>query len=141
MMNCGVIMPEPGYLQGLKDLCHEHGAYLAFDEVKTGATTAYGGAVEVFGVTPDIECLATCIGGGRRAARHRRHRGAVRRGRARRVRHGGHVQRNPLTMAASRAALTEVLTTDAYWTFNAIDAAMKEGLQAATSTSTTCPRT
>src|SRR3989304_5817491 len=38
MMNCGVILPEPGYLQGLKELCHENGAYLAFDEVKTGAT-------------------------------------------------------------------------------------------------------
>ena len=50
MMNCGVILPEPGYLQGLKDLAHEHGAYLAFDEVKTGATIAFGGAVEAFGV-------------------------------------------------------------------------------------------
>ena len=44
MMNCGVILPEPGYLQGLKDLAHAHGAYLAFDEVKTGATIAFGGA-------------------------------------------------------------------------------------------------
>jgi glutamate-1-semialdehyde 2,1-aminomutase len=64
MMNCGVILPEPGYLQGLKDLCHANGAYLAFDEVKTGATLAYGGATEAFGVTPDIICLAKAIGGG-----------------------------------------------------------------------------
>ena len=64
MMNCGVILPEPGYLQGLKDLCHANGAYLAFDEVKTGATLAYGGATEAFGVTPDIVCLAKAIGGG-----------------------------------------------------------------------------
>ena len=64
MMNCGVILPEPGYLQGLSDLCHEFGAYLAFDEVKTGATLAHGGAVEAFGVVPDIVCLAKAIGGG-----------------------------------------------------------------------------
>src|SRR5213593_3748747 len=53
MMNCGVILPDPGYLKGLKDLLHKHGAFLAFDEVKTGATIAYGGAVEDFRVTPD----------------------------------------------------------------------------------------
>ncbi len=64
MMNCGVILPEPGYLQGLKDICHANGAYLAFDEVKTGATLAYGGASDAFGVVPDIVCLAKAIGGG-----------------------------------------------------------------------------
>ncbi|HSL66873.1 MAG TPA: aminotransferase class III-fold pyridoxal phosphate-dependent enzyme, partial [Actinomycetota bacterium] len=64
MMNCGVILPDPGYLKGLKDLLHKHGAFLAFDEVKTGATIAYGGAVEAFGVTPDIVCLAKALGGG-----------------------------------------------------------------------------
>ena len=55
MMNCGVILPEPGYLGGLRDLLHRHGAFLAFDEVKTGATIAYGGAIEAFGVTPDVD--------------------------------------------------------------------------------------
>ena len=40
MMNAGVVLPQPGYLQGLRDLCHRHGAYLAFDEVKTGCTIA-----------------------------------------------------------------------------------------------------
>src|SRR5207247_10972904 len=64
MMNCGVILPDPGYLKGLKDLLHKHGAFLAFDEVKTGATIAYGGAVEAFGVTPDIVTLAKALGGG-----------------------------------------------------------------------------
>ena len=41
-----------------------HGAYLAFDEVKTGCTLAWGGAVEAFGVVPDLICLAKAIGGG-----------------------------------------------------------------------------
>ena len=54
MMNAGIIMPEPGYLAGLKDLLHAHGALLAFDEVKTGLTAGPGGATGVTGVTPDI---------------------------------------------------------------------------------------
>ena len=45
-MNVGVIEPEPGYLQGLAQLLHRHGALLAFDEVKTGAVIAPGGATE-----------------------------------------------------------------------------------------------
>ena len=44
MMNAGIITPEPGYLEGLRDLLHAHGAYLAFDEVKTGLTAGPGGA-------------------------------------------------------------------------------------------------
>jgi glutamate-1-semialdehyde 2,1-aminomutase len=130
MMNCGVILPDPGYLQGLKDLCHEHGAYLAFDEVKTGATIAYGGAVEAFGVTPDIICLAKAIGGGTPC-------GAI--GATKALFQmivdadydmAGTFNGNPLTMAASRATLLEVLTPDAYDIFNRIDAAMKDGLTA-----------
>jgi len=46
MMNIGICQPRPGYLQGLKDLLHRHGALLIFDEVKSGATVAYGGAAE-----------------------------------------------------------------------------------------------
>jgi glutamate-1-semialdehyde 2,1-aminomutase len=128
MMNSGVILPEPGYLQGIKDLCHEHGAYLAFDEVKTGATLAYGGATEVFGVVPDIICLAKAIGGGTPC-------GAI--GATRELFKpvidadydmAGTFNGNPLTMAASRAALTEVLVPEAYEQFNRIDKAMKDGL-------------
>jgi glutamate-1-semialdehyde 2,1-aminomutase len=128
MMNCGVILPEPGYLQGLKDLCHEHGAYLAFDEVKTGATLAYGGAVEAFGVVPDIVCLAKAIGGGTPCGAI----GATEElfGPVVRAEYdmAGTFNGNPLTMAASRAALTEVLVPEAYDGFNRVDAAMKEGL-------------
>ena len=64
MMNAGIIQPEPGYLAGLKDLLHAHGALLTFDEVKTGLTAGPGGATGVTGVTPDIICLAKAIGGG-----------------------------------------------------------------------------
>jgi glutamate-1-semialdehyde 2,1-aminomutase len=128
MMNCGVILPADGYLQGLKDLCHAHGAYLAFDEVKTGATIAYGGAVEAFGVTPDIVCLAKAIGGGTPC-------GAVGStedvyGIVVRGEHdiAGTFNGNPLTTAASVATLTEVLTRDVYPRLEEIDARMKADL-------------
>jgi glutamate-1-semialdehyde 2,1-aminomutase len=127
MMNCGVIMPEPGYLQGLKDLLHRHDALLAFDEVKTGAAIAYGGAVEAFGVTPDIVCLAKAIGGGLPCGAI----GATEELFAPVVRGdydmAGTFNGNPLTMAASRACLTEVLTKDAYERFDAVHAALAEG--------------
>ena len=125
MMNCGVIFPEPGYLQGIKDLMHEAGAYLAFDEVKTGITLAYGGAAEVFGVTPDILCLAKAIGGGLPC-------GAI--GATRELYQpvvdgvydmAGTYNGNPLTMAASRVALTEVMTPDVYAHLNAIHATLR----------------
>ena len=130
MMNCGVILPAPGYLQGLKDLCHENGAYLAYDEVKTGATLAYGGATEIFGVVPDIICLAKAIGGGTPCGAIGATEelfGPVVRGE---YDMAGTFNGNPLTMAASRAALTEVLTPDVYDQLNKIDKVMEDGLSA-----------
>src|SRR6516225_6221225 len=64
MMNAGIILPEPGYLAGLKELLHSAGALLTFDEVKTGLTAGPAGAVGVTGVRPDMICLAKAIGGG-----------------------------------------------------------------------------
>ena len=128
MMNCGVILPQPGYLDDLKDLCHEHGAYLAFDEVKTGATLSYGGATQAFGVVPDVICLAKAIGGGTPCGAI----GATDDLFGPVVRNeydmAGTFNGNPLTMAASRAALTEVLVGDVYEQFNRVDKAMKDGL-------------
>jgi glutamate-1-semialdehyde 2,1-aminomutase len=64
MMNAGIIKPDDGYLAGLKAVLHEHGALLIFDEVKTGLTVGPGGATRLYGVTPDLVCLAKSIGGG-----------------------------------------------------------------------------
>jgi glutamate-1-semialdehyde 2,1-aminomutase len=131
MMNCGVILPQPGYLQGLRDLVHAAGGFLAFDEVKTGATIAYGGGVEAFGVTPDIVCLAKAIGGGLPCGAIGATEdlfGPVVRGE---YDMAGTFNGNPLTMAASRAALTEVLTRDVYPHFDSIHALLADGCGAA----------
>jgi glutamate-1-semialdehyde 2,1-aminomutase len=62
--NMGCIPPAPGFLQGLRDLCTKHGALLIFDEVMTGFRLAYGGAQELYGITPDMTALGKIIGGG-----------------------------------------------------------------------------
>lgn len=62
--NMGVVVPTAGYLQGLRDLCTEHGAMLMFDEVMTGFRVAWGGAQTLYGIKPDITCLGKVIGGG-----------------------------------------------------------------------------
>ncbi len=62
--NMGVVPPEPGFLQGLRDLCDAHDALLLFDEVITGFRIGYGGAQSRFGVTPDLTTLGKVMGGG-----------------------------------------------------------------------------
>ena len=121
--------PSSGPSRSTKDVCHKHGAYLAFDEVKTGATLAWGGGIEAFGVTPDLACFAKATGGGLPI-------GAiggvpeimelVERGKVDQV---GTFNGNPLTMAAARAALTEVLTRDAYARFDELNAILNAGSQ------------
>jgi glutamate-1-semialdehyde 2,1-aminomutase len=64
LMNVGLCLPEAGFLAGLRKLCDANGALLIFDEVKTGAKLAWGGASDYFGVKPDMICLAKSIGGG-----------------------------------------------------------------------------
>jgi glutamate-1-semialdehyde 2,1-aminomutase len=62
--NMGLVLPKPGYLEGLRALCDRHGALLVFDEVMTGFRVAWGGWQKVIGVTPDLTCLGKVIGGG-----------------------------------------------------------------------------
>ena len=62
--NMGVVAPEPGFLEGLRELCSEQAALLIFDEVITGFRIAYGGAQSYFGVTPDLTVLGKVMGGG-----------------------------------------------------------------------------
>ena len=62
--NMGLVLPKPGFLEGLRDLCTEYGAVLIFDEVITGFRLAPGGAQERYGITPDLTTLGKIIGGG-----------------------------------------------------------------------------
>jgi glutamate-1-semialdehyde 2,1-aminomutase len=62
--NMGVVPPGAGYLQGLRELCDQHGALLLFDEVMTGFRVAWGGAQTLYGIKPDLTCLGKVIGGG-----------------------------------------------------------------------------
>ena len=62
--NAGFIVPDGGFLAGLRELTRENGALLVFDEVMTGFRIAYGGAQEKFGITPDLTTLGKIIGGG-----------------------------------------------------------------------------
>ena len=64
MCNNGGIMPQPGFLEGLRELCTRHGALLIFDEVITGFRVSVGGAQQHFGVTPDLATFAKAMAGG-----------------------------------------------------------------------------
>ena len=66
--NMGFIPPRDGFLEGLRELCTEHGALLIFDEVMTGFRVHPGCAQGLFGVTPDLTCLGKVVGGGMPAA-------------------------------------------------------------------------
>jgi glutamate-1-semialdehyde 2,1-aminomutase len=129
MMNAGIIPPDPGYLEGIRRITREHGALLAYDEVKTGFTLSPGGATSLFGVTPDIVCLAKSLGGGIPC-------GAVggseevmswiSDGRYEQV---GTFNGNPLTMAAARAVVCDILDDAAYRHLDEMRTLMVEGCE------------
>src|ERR671931_42548 len=121
MMNLGVVLPEPGYLEAVRDITRRHGVVLIFDEVKTGLCIAAGGAVERFGVLPDMVTLAKALGGGVPTGAiggSDEVMSVVEDGSVYQV---GTYNGNPLGMAAARANLTEVLTPDAYKHLDAIN--------------------
>lgn len=110
LCNTGVISPVPGYLEGLRELCTDHGALLVFDEIITGFRLAAGGAQEYFGVTPDLAAFGKAMAGGMQVS-------AIA-GRAfvmdaiadGRVAHAGTFNSQPVALAAA-AAVLEVLDT------------------------------
>jgi glutamate-1-semialdehyde 2,1-aminomutase len=126
MMNIGVVVPLPGYLEELRELCTRHDVVLVYDEVKSGATVAAGGATERFGVQPDLACFAKAIGGGTPAAAFGGRADimdVITKGAAQQGTFNG----NPLVAAAGLAALTEVLTPDAYAHLEELGTRLAEG--------------
>src|SRR5215217_5561449 len=114
MMNVNIVPPVAGYLERVREITRAHGVTLIFDEVKTGAAVAAGGATELYGVTPDVVCLAKAICGGLPggAIGMTDELGAL--VASGQVRQQGTFNGNPLVMAAAEATLCEVLTDEGY---------------------------
>jgi glutamate-1-semialdehyde 2,1-aminomutase len=130
MMNLGVVLPEPGYLEEVREITARRGIVLICDEVKTGLAIAAGGATEYFGVRPDMVTLAKTLGGGLPC-------GAVGGTEAvmavvedGSVYQVGTYNGNPLAMAAARASLERVLTPEAYRHLDGLNERIVSGCEA-----------
>jgi glutamate-1-semialdehyde 2,1-aminomutase len=129
MMNINIVRPVEGYLPRVRELTRAHGVQLIFDEVKTGAAIAPGGATELFGVTPDVVCLAKAICGGLPGGAIGMTGELAALVEAGTVRQQGTFNGNPLSMAAAHATLTEVLTPAAYGRLGAANARLMAGCE------------
>jgi glutamate-1-semialdehyde 2,1-aminomutase len=127
--NMGVVIPEPGFLQTVQDLCRRYGALLIFDEVMTGFRLAYGGAQALFEITPDLTTLGKILGGGMPVGAYG--------GRAEimqsvsplgPVYQAGTLSGNPLAMACGIATLKTLLKTNPYPKLEAMTARLAAGL-------------
>jgi len=114
MLNIGVVPPKDGYLEAVREITLKHGVVLIFDEVKTGATIAAGGAVERYGVVPDVVALAKATGGGTPIGAVLGTEEIMAQIEDGTVAQIGTFNGNALTMAAAEAALIGVLDADAY---------------------------
>ncbi|MDQ6918275.1 MAG: aspartate aminotransferase family protein [Candidatus Dormibacteraeota bacterium] len=128
MMNVGIVLPDTGYLEAAKEIVHRNGALLIFDEVKTGVTIAPGGASERFGVKPDIVALAKAIGGGLPCGAVGGREDVMALIEEKRVSQMGTFNGNPLTIAAAKVTLEEILTPSAYAHFDAMAEVLQGGL-------------
>jgi glutamate-1-semialdehyde 2,1-aminomutase len=130
LMNVGLCLPQPGFLQGLRDIANRNGALLIYDEVKTGAKLGWGGASEYFGVTPDMICLAKSIGGGAPLGAFGASRVVMDLISQHKVFHGGTYNTNRISMAAGLATFREVLTRENYAHVDKLSKKLTEGYRA-----------
>jgi glutamate-1-semialdehyde 2,1-aminomutase len=129
LQNCGILVPEEGFISGLREVTRRHDALLTFDEVKTGLTVGPGGATRFFAVQPDIVCLAKSLGGGLPIAAiggTEEVMDVIADGTYEQV---GTFNGNPLSLAAAKAMLTEVMVPDAYAHLAKLQTRMKEGAE------------
>ncbi len=110
--NLSIVLPDEGYLAGVRALCDQHGVVLIFDEVKTGLTAGVAGAAQRLGVQPDLITLAKSIGGGLPLAAFGGKREVMEVVVDGRMAHFGTYNGNPLVMAAARA-VDEICTPEA----------------------------
>jgi glutamate-1-semialdehyde 2,1-aminomutase len=109
--NISIVLPDEGYLAGVRAACDKHGALLVFDEVKTGLTAGYAGASQRLGVTADLITLAKSIGGGLPLAAFGGRADVMSTISDGRMWHFGTYNGNPLVMAAA-AAVDEICTEE-----------------------------
>ena len=129
MLNTGCILPEPGYLELLRELTTEHGALLIFDEVITGFRFARGGGQEFFGVLPDITTMAKGLGGGFPVAAIGGTRAVMEAIGDGRYSHSGTYNSNVIQMAAVSATM-DLLTPQRYVDARALGQGLMDGLAA-----------
>jgi glutamate-1-semialdehyde 2,1-aminomutase len=129
-MNLGVVLPEPGYLRAVRDITTKHGIVLIFDEVKTGICTAAGGAVERFGVVPDMVTLAKALAGGIPSGAIGGSEEVMEVVANHTVYQVGTYSGNPLSMAAARCSLEKVMTPEAYKHLNYLNDRLISGCDA-----------
>ena len=130
MTNGGVIPPDPGYLEAVRNLTHKHNVLLIFDEVKIGCRIAPGGGCEKYEIEPDLVTLAKTIGGGTPLGAFGGRKDLMQMitplGL---VFHSGTYCANPLTTAAGLACLKKVLTSEAYEKINRLGGMYAKGLE------------
>ena len=130
--NMGVVPPASGFLEGLRELCTEHGALLLFDEVITGFRIAYGGAQSYYGVTPDLTALGKVMGGGFPCAAFGGPAALMERlAPTGPIYQAGTLSGNPVAVAAGIAALDLARTTDPYPGLEATAEVLTGGIAAA----------
>ena len=127
--NMGVVKPRNGFLQGLRKLCDQNGILLIFDEVITGFRVSYGGAQNLYGVSPDLTCLGKIIGGGLPVGAY---------GGKREIMkmvsplgpsyQAGTLSGNPLAVSAGIACLSKLSEPKTYEALEALGARAEEGL-------------
>lgn len=128
-MNC--IPPVDGYLQGLRDLCDQHGVLLIFDEVMTGFRVALGGAQSLYGITPDLSTFGKVIGGGMPVGAFggkREYMELV--APSGPVYQAGTLSGNPVAMAAGLATLDQITAPGFYEALGEKTRMLTEGIQA-----------
>jgi glutamate-1-semialdehyde 2,1-aminomutase len=128
--NMGCVPPEPGFLQGLAELCRSRGALFVLDEVMTGFRLAYGGAQEKFALKPDLTTLAKIAGGGLPLGAFGGRRDVMSMlAPIGPVYQAGTLSGNPVATAAGLATLALLRDRSAYQTLETIGAALEEGLR------------
>lgn len=128
--NMGLVLPEPGFLQALRDICTRTGALLIFDEVMTGFRVALGGAQALYGIVPDLTCLGKVIGGGLPAAAYGGKREYMMRvAPAGSVYQAGTLSGNPLAMVAGMETLRAISAPGAFETMSDMTASLTGALE------------